>query len=375
MFNQMTYGILPQAQLGSALTTSSGLALNAAGTWLAFSFVMDQTRTLNTVKFFLSATAGTFTNGHLQCEIYNDGANTGGTVGQPSTSIQASTTISGTLTSNAWNLFTGFTSSLTSHKQYWIVFKNIRSSPASNNGTIRWSINGGGPSWLASSQPTFGWNKRHTIDSGGAWATSIQANVCGFRLGFADGTYAGFPSSRSGYQGAASNDVARVGARFITPSNMNLNVIGLAFCLYPVGMNNTTNIIYELWDTTPTLLGTTAGVDDLNVIAGAQLLTYQYFSSPIVLKPNTAYRAVIGNAGATGGTVGPTYGVWKSIDQDAASLALKPFGGTLQGCARSALGVWTDNGFPEEMPAFALLLKVGDELVPNAYSRSRVVNT
>lgn len=318
--NFQTLGWIP----GGALAATN-LALSATATWLAMSGFSSRGKTLSKVHAYLAAVNGTLGASDLSCSLYSD---TG--AGIPNASIQASTTLAGGApTAAGWITFTGFSTAMTDATPYWLVFKNLNGTPASNFPTFRWSGNGNGPNWTAGWSgltAQLGWHKVGTTNSGAAWATGVQTNVMGIMLEYSDGTFAGL-----GYE-TGSNDTTngvystrKVGAYFTTPANVKYNLAGLVLPILKAG-TPTGTARYEIYEDT-TLIATS------NEIPLASVLTTQanipaLFASPPTLKANTVYRAVLAES-AQADSSANAYRVGRfQVGNFAAALAAKPFNGT-----------------------------------------------
>lgn len=324
--------------------TAQTLALSAAATWLAYGFTPSVSKTITGVRAFVSAVGGTLANTDLSCDVYSD------TAGVPNASLGSTTTLTAAApTGAAWLEWSGLSIALTAGTQYWNVIKNLNGVPATNFPTFRW-LNQGIPSPLAMTNTSnWGWNKKHSVNSGGAWATAAQA-VAGYRVGYSDGSYDGLPASNS----ASGTDLAfgstEAGVKFTSPLNGVLNVSGLAFLTNKTA-SPTGNLRFRLYNNT-SLLATTAGViPAANVTATGWY--YGYFSSTQVIQPGTVLRASISDDAADSSSACYRSGSEYTVDTDVNSLALMPFGGTLQRSGLSG-GTWTDTS--ANILPFALLL-------------------
>ena len=316
------------------VANSPSLGLNATTTWLAFSFVLDQTKTLNKVKLYMVTKTGTPATTELTCELYSD------TAGVPNASIESSNA-DAVGASGTWIQWSAFTSSCTAGVMYWLVFKNSNGTAASNFPTYQWvgaAGTAGGAMILQGNFGTanapFGWNKVHTTNSGTAWATAFQPAVGGPRLEFSDATFDGFPSFAVARPSSATNTdrafgTQEVGVRFNVPAGVTYNIRGVWFLLNKTSTPG--NLRFRLYQGV-TLVGTTTEILAANVNSTSQGDGYvAFFSSTIsIISTNQPFRVVIGDATAgDGNTVGYNAAIF-SFENDADSLALKPMNGTLQ---------------------------------------------
>ncbi len=325
------------------------LALSAAATWLAYGYTPSfpggtTTKTNNGVRAFVSAVNGTLANTDLSCDIYSD------TNGVPNVSLGSTTTLTAAApTGAAWVEWSGLSVVVTTGVQYWIVIKNLNAVPATNFPTFRFT-NQGLPWLLAQSNNSanWGWVKKHTTNSGGAWGTAAQA-VSGFRVGYSDSSYDGFPSSNAGAGTDKAFGSTEAGVKFTTPPNGVLNVSGLAFLAQSAG-SPTGNLRFRLYNNT-TLLATTIGVIKPGNVTGGGWY-FGYFATQVI-QPGTVLRASISNDAADDASNYFRSSGEYTIDTDANSLPLMPFEGTLQRSGLSG-GTWTDTN--SNILPFALLL-------------------
>jgi hypothetical protein len=313
---------------------SISLALSAAGTWLAFQVVARQAKTLNKVRLFAVTVTGTPATTDLTCDLYSD-AN-----GVPNASLESHAADSVPASGN-WMQWSSFTTAMTLGTAYWLVFKNVNGTPASNNATYQWAgaAATGATASLVLGQvqavtPFFGFGKVHTTNSGTAWATSVMPVVAGPRLQYSDSTYDGMPVSAITRPGSvATGDstfgVQEVGAKFNVPSGCTFNCRGAWMCAGKTGTPGT--LSYKLYQGT-TLLATTAySVPAANVSSvNNGDFYYLEFSSPVALSHgNGPYRLTMvdGTAGdASTNRYSPLLYTW---DSDSNSQTLKPLDGTL----------------------------------------------
>lgn len=329
----------PSVMLGFWANPSTGqttLGLNAAATWLAMSFVVDQAKTLNTVRLYLNTLTGSPATSECTCDLYSDNG------GVPNVSIDGPKS-AGALTAGAWTTWSGFTTALTAGTQYWLVFKNTNATPASNFPTWRF-ITGTGSGRLAmplgagstyqSAAPLYGWCKVHTTNSGTAWATGAASGVGGMRLGFSDSTYDGLPiESLTAPNGGAAGDRAtgkqEAGVVFNVPANMIFNCRGAWMIARQVATPG--NLVFKLYQGT-TLLASAYAIPVANVTTANSGDGYTAFfsSAQRLSSANNPYRLTMSDSNtADASTVGYNSNLY-TWDSDANSLALKPMDGSLQ---------------------------------------------
>lgn len=309
-------GYLPQHPEQGTTT----LQLSTAGTWLAMSFVLDTARTLNALEIRPSTVTGSVGVNDLTCDIYSD------LNGIPNASLASSNTLSsGAIAVGTTAVFSGFSLSLSAGTQYWAVFKNVNATPASNNVTWRYGLNGTGAAnqLTANNNALWGWNKVHTTNSGTAWATTKLCAVFGLRLDFADSTYAGEPisSANNSASGVGVFGTNELGATFVSPANTVWNVRGIAMYVGKIG-SPPGNARFRLYNGT-TLLATTSVIPPGNVSTNICCLGARFSADQLIL-PGTTLRAVIGTDGA-GDTSNYFNTSENNLVNDANSKQLFPF--------------------------------------------------
>lgn len=364
--------LLAPPMLGWPITAMAGnassLGLNAAATWLAYQFVPDQAKALSTARAYLLLKTGTPATTDCTCDLYSDSS------GVPGTSLESHAADSVPASGN-WMQWSGFATALTAGAAYWLVFKNANATPASNFPTYQWVASAAGavagvmPLGVGQYQLSgglFGWNKVHTTNSGAAWATGIMNGVGGFRLGFSDSTYAGFPSSGSTRPSSSSGTAdgsfgkQEAGVRFNLPAGITFNVRG---AWMPVVKNGTPgNLSFKLWQGS-TLLAQTAAVPAANVTSALPGDAYcAYFSSAqAISSAGNPYRLTFADTTAADTSSNRYNSFLVSWDGDANSQTLKPMAGSLQETVTAdntaSPPVFTDT--PTNLFPFALLLDTG----------------
>ncbi len=305
-----------------ALSSAASGGFSAA--WLAYTWNPSESKTLNAVKVFCSAVAGTLAGTDLVCDIYSDTAGTG-----PNATLASSSTVTATPTGAAWVEFTGFSLALTAGTQYWIVLRNANATPTVNFPTYRY---GQGNTWIGGGTFESGaiWGSgsiRTSVNSGGAWSASSNGWAFGWRVQYSDGTYDGVPVSAVATIAAASGTTGTraVGVQFVTPPNAVLNVRGALMMFAKTSTPG--NAVLKLYNGT-TLLGTTLTIPAGN-ISGNRMYG-SFFSSAIVVQPGTTLNLVLCDL-TTGDANTKAYvqNIY-TVDNDANSFALMPFEGTLR---------------------------------------------
>ncbi len=350
-------GFAPPTPSNGVLT----LALSAANTWLALSFVLAESKTLSKVKLLASAVAGTLGATDLTCDIYSDSS------GSPGTSIESRNTVTATPTGAAWVEFTGFTTALTAGTRYWLVFKNANATPATNYPTFQWGGTDTSPFLLGSPSPSWGWTKKHTTD-GSTWITAAT-NVSGLKLEFSDASFNGLPVQAAGYVTDYVYSTRELGTLITLPSTVKLNVRGMAMFLSKNG-TPAGNLRYRIYDGT-TLLATSDAVNIANVETTARW-TPAYFSATQTLNAGLSLRAIAGiTTGGDATNYIRCYGY--TIENNADSKALLPWGAQ-RTYYNGTSWAETDTGI---LP-FALILDTDGEFTATGsggVSKARLLNT
>lgn len=317
-FLQMGLGWLPN----SAANSNATQALST-GNQVAFGFVSPTTTTLETVRIYVTAVTSAPATTDFKCGILANGTTGAG----PTGSALEEVSVSSGPTASAWADFTGFTQAVTRGVSYWIVFRNNGGAPSA---TVRVP---NGQHQMYGTPPTFGYGYRRSSDTGATWAAATGFGRCTVRIGFADGTFIGFPleSERRADVASAGDRIqsaVEVGTLFSTPTNTQLKLRGLGFKLGKGG-TPTGTVRFRLYRAT-TLVATTDAIALNQLDTGSDTrVYYQYFPTELTLDESTTYRAVIGATGSDSGGnyFGTDIYVW---DADADSTDMKPFWGTAQ---------------------------------------------
>ena len=283
IFGTPEYGFFPQSPANGMSTFS----LNAAGNWLAMSFVPAfdaATKQVAKVRLFCSSVTGTLGANDVTCDLYSDSA------ANPNASIESRNTLTSALGSNVYGEWTGFTatSTVTRGVPYWFVWKNVNGTPASNfpqlkfGGTLTWPVNAVGTG------PGYGLGKAQTTNSGTSWTT--LGGTCGLRVEYSDGTWQGAPitsiaTSDSVYSARES------GSQFVLPSGPTWNVVSMRLWLRTKAGTPAAGLKGKLYTGTgnpPTLLATT------DIIPVSDVFNGNYYSVPF-----SAVQAIAGGTTLT----------------------------------------------------------------------------
>jgi hypothetical protein len=303
---------------GGGIPSPANASLNAAATWRSVGWAPRLGGTLNTVRFFLNSITGSLGAADVSCDVYSDNA------GKPGSSL-ASATLSGTLTAAAWNTFTGLSVALTAGTMYWLVFKNLNGTPATNFPSVRvvQNVPAGG---YSPAQTTEGWLSQASTNSGGTWGSTL-VGIAGFVLGYADGSFEGFACSTAAVGTDNVFGANEAGSQFTTPAGAALNVSGVSMALQPSGAP-TGDVVFRLYGGAA-LLGTTAPVKNADIQGGANWYN-RHFPAPVLVQPGTTLRVTMADTAADSAANRFLAGVEYTIDGNADSLALNPFAGTAQ---------------------------------------------
>lgn len=306
-------------------TPSNGTATFAldqadGGELHAYAFIAPASLPLNKVRAYVSAIAGTKANISVTCKLTAD------VNGYPPTdgsSLDGPRTV-GNLAAGWWE-WTDFTYTLTAGTRYWLVFKNTSAAPNTDYPTFRYGVN---ETWAMPYLGTRGeWSlaRGASTTDGATWGTNT-IGICGFRCELNDsGTprYFGTPIQSLGLVASSVGVYAtrEVGVKFTTPANCRVNVRGM--CMFTTKVGTPDDLELRLY--TGNTLTAEAAVIPASKIGGSAYYSAM-FAAAVTLQPATAYRAVIGNSGAGGDTSNYYRTVSYTIENDANSKALFPWG-------------------------------------------------
>lgn len=341
---------------------TSTLAVSAANTWYAFSFIGNG-KTLSTVNLFTSGLTGTLATTELRAEIYSTGA-----TGDPNASVSGPHNCDATPASG-WNQWSpGYAT--TDGVMYWVVIKNTHGTPASNYVTFRFGAATTSVMHLVSSSGLWGSYKNHTTDAS-TWTNEVK-QTWGMLLGWSDSTYDGSPFSNLAATGTGNSVYAarEVGVMFAF-TGPTINVRALSFFM---GANTGTPSaalrarLYSGSSATPTLVATSSGGPVVGQVAAGWF--YFPFASSQALAAGT-YRVVVGTTGAD--TSSNRYNTYEyTIKNDAASKALMPFGNAQE--TYTTDGTTFSNTATALIP-FALILDNGSEFTVSGGGGGPLIGT
>ena len=339
-------GLLP-------LSASPGTTqLNAAATYYALSFVA-MGKTLNAVRAFISAVTGTLGASDIVADLYDSA----GGSGFPGASIETGKTPSSTVTASGWYDFTGFTTSLAAGQMYWIVFRNVTATPASNNCTFRQLTNPASGAYIGAANTRFQWSQASSTNSGVSW--SVNANRSALRVAYSDSTYSGIPLSNAATAGVGDGvySTRESGVVFTSPSNAALNVVGLAMLTTAKTGSPTGNPRLGLWTgSTPSNQGYTDAIPAAGVTTTQWI--YAPFSAAIQIPAGSVVRVTLGETTQSDASGQRWNNPEFTRDTDSNSLGLLPFGSTLKKTYYDGSS-WTDT--QGSVFGFALILDPAGE--------------
>lgn len=330
---------------------------NAAGNWMALSFIAEG-RTLSKVWTFLHGTGGSIAAADITCSL--QGADSSGNPDGTSIETRPATSVAST----AWNKFEGFTTALTAGRQYFLVFKNIHATPASNWVNFRTVY--GVPREVGAFGNTgrYNWGRKTSTDSGAAWSALGPSGT--YAVEYSDGVMRGVPieDAATTVAGTGIYNTREIGTRFTAPVNVKLNVRGVAMLHSGMTGAPTGTFRHRLYSTSsnfpgtePTLLATSV---DLHPTALNPQADYQFgiFSTPIELTPGVQYLATIGETTQTDASTNRYNARLVTWGNDNALRALLPHALTLGYFDTSS---WSE--LATQFVPMALLLEPGSELV------------
>lgn len=350
-------------------SSTTSLQLLASTSWWAYAFVPDSARTINTLRAYVSAVAGTLASGDITASLYDST----GTNGAPGSSIETGKLPSATITAAGWYDFTGFSTALTAGQLYYIVLKTGNATPASNNCTFRTiTFANANPPLTGSSLNRQGWGSAFSTDGGLSW--NFRIGSIGHRIGYSDGSFDGIPVSAtaSAAVGDGVYSTRESGIKFTSPINANLKVYGIGMYLNSKTGAPTGNPRFGLWTgSTPSNLGYTANIPS-TANTTIQWL-WSYFSSPKTIPANTEVRVTL--AESTQSDASSDYYALREIsgDTDSNSVLILPCDGTATKTYFDGSS-WTDSPLGTSLFGFALLLDTAGEFsLPISFPVSRGV--
>jgi hypothetical protein len=262
----------------------------------------------------------------------------------------ARTSVTATPTGALWVEFTGFTFNPTAGSPYWRLLRNMAAVPETNYPTYR---------WLTYSPVNFFNNiniKQSTTDGGATWGSAVL-NIAGQRIEAPAGVYAGWPISADTTDGAnIVYQTREVAAYLTTPANARLRVRGLAMIVRESG-SPTGAARFRLYSgTTPSLIDTTTSILPANLSTDPRWVV-AYFSSTHIIEPGTVLSVALGEETNSDTSANYYYVLSSTIENDANSKALAPFGGIQTNYYNGSSWALTDT----LLPHFLLILDTDGE--------------
>lgn len=338
---------------------TGSVSVNAAANWFGVSFVPDASRTLSTVRVYVTALVGALASGDITASLYDST----GTSGVPGSLIASGLLPTATITGAGWYTFTGFTTALTAGQMYYSVFKNANAAPTTNYCTFQEITNANlGGSYLleTSAANRAAWESVSSANSGSTWSKNSTA---AFRVGYADGTFDGAPISNVGAAaiGLRVFSTNECGLKFTSPANAILNVRGVAWLATSPTGSPTGNPRAGIWTgSTPVNQGYTADWPNGTVFLAGGGVAYAYFASPIAIAPNTIVRVTLGED-TNSDTSAKGYNLMQwTWDPDSNSTPLLPWNGTAQITYFNG-STWSDSALGTGLFGHALLLDTAGE--------------
>lgn len=333
----MTQSILGVQALGLtgnvAVPSTGSLAISASTTRLLFTFVPLDALTLNNVRFFVSAVSGSLGASDISVDLVDFPAGAITATTAPNAAIETRATVTTTPTGAAWVEVTGFTTALTAGKVYGIVIKNANGTPASNNFTVRWLTD---ISTRITGTSAIGWRKASSTDSGSTYGSSVT-QVGGVRLEFSDTSVCGIPVSdiSNTLAGDGIYSGRELGVKFTTPADAKLRVKAVTARVHITG-TPTGLLRFRLYQGT-SLVASTATFGNWQ----STQEVIGVFASVQVLEASTLYRVVLAKDAGDANSSSNRVNLYElTVENDAASKALLPFGGWVKTYWDGAS--WTD---------------------------------
>jgi hypothetical protein len=338
----MSFNLMTAPMLGWWTTKENNpdaVTLDATGR-VAFGIIPQSTSNITNVRIYVTGLTGTPAVTDLRCAIHQEGSDEPGTV---ITEVNAAS-----IPAVGWINFTGLAVSATRGARLWVVLRN---GGTANYCTVRTPH----IQYSPIPDPQYLYPVARYVrsnDSGVTWAAGDYAAATTIRVGFADGTYLGFPlqdefrADDTGTQRAQS--AIEVGVRFTTPT-VQLKVIGAMVRVAKTG-TVAGSMRFRLYEG-GSLIGTTDALAPALFAGSDSRPVSLMFPSVLTLAASTSHRLVVGATGSE--TSGNGYGLdWFLFDTDSNSLPLLPWQGSTQ---RTILnGTWTDTaGY---FPSHALIL-------------------
>lgn len=331
------------------------LSLAAGARWEAYSFILSEAKTLNTVRWFIDYIGGAPATGDIRIDVYSDTANA------PNATLANSTTTTGSFTADSWVSQTGYSLSLSAGVRYWLVVRNVDAAPTTNFVAIKVPVGSMQANFTQGSGDS-AFTFTESVASGASWGNDGGVGLFPMVLGFSDGTYFGLPFAER--LRAQDNDATfsvystrERGTMITTPANGKLIVKCLTFNVARTG-SPTGSLRYRIYSgASPVLVDTTATLLAATLATSGNIPLC--FVTPVTLSPSTIYRFVISEttqSDTSTNRINSTY--FPTIDTDANSQTLKPFGSATAGTYYNG-STWADNT-AEYVPFVMTLEKNGE---------------
>lgn len=308
------------------------LTLANGARWIAYSFVLSEAKTLNSIGWYIDYIQGAITTGDVRYDIYSDAS------AAPNASLANSTVTSGSMANASWVRQTGYSLALSAGVRYWVVARNVDATPLTNYLAIKVPVGSMQANFtMQSNDAFFAFNE--SVNSGASWNNDNGYGLFPLVLEFSDSTYFGLPMAER-LRAADDNGTFGVyatrerGSKITTPANAKMIVKCLTFQTAKVNAP-TGAMRYRIYQDT-TLIDTTA------TVATWPGNTPLCFTTPVTLLPSTVYRFVVSEttqADSSTDRIGVTY--FPSISATAAYQELKPFGSATAGTYYNG-ATWSD---------------------------------
>jgi hypothetical protein len=313
------------------ISSSSATRSLPTNTWAAFGFLAPATTSITSVRVYVTGTTSSPAAADFKAEVYSHDY----TNWRPNALVNAGSNAASS-PSVGFNDFTGFSgASVTQGTYYWIVLKN---NGGAASVTIRKPDRAVYPAYSVGTMQTMGMLYKETLDGGTNWGNDDKGNTTTIRIGFADGSYLGFPIQsvhRYDENVLLVQSAKEIGMKFTTPA-VQARVVALEFQVGKLGSPAGT-VRARLYKGT-NLVATTNAYTASQIPANACSIPF-FFSSVQVLDASSVYRAVVAATGSDTSSNGFTLNGFQ-VDSNAASLALMPWQGT--GAVTTLDGTWTD---------------------------------
>jgi len=313
---------------------------NSANAYRGIVFTPPWTKTLNEVKIFNSTVTGTPTSA-MRISVFEVTSRFSSTPAITSLQSVTATPTAGT------NNVTGFTTSLTKNKLYFIAADNVHATPGSNYFS---------PFTHTGAQTPYHWT---AISSNGTTMSNGGQNPVAMRLKFSDSTYVGTTVTAAAAPDTSSFGIygtREAGWMFKAPCAMSVVGVGFISPTQLVTGTPTGNFRFKLYtgDGTKSLEATS---DDMYYPTGSAIGTKVYFSSAVAIAKDE-YVNIIACESTQSDTSSNRYNLiswyWEN---DADSKAMVPFDGKFVYYDGSS---WTSDQ-TKILPSWGVFLENGNE--------------